>query len=211
LLFATAILSCLPIRAFAADDDSFENRPLVHRDNSVPAADPKSPAAQTPSSSFDAPHIALALTAVIGLIFALRAVARRFFAGAAPFRNTAAVKVLCRCAVSPRQHLLLIQFGKRLLLVGDSGVSLNPLCEIRDDDEVSALMSRIREESANAAHGFDSLFGLARKAFPHSTPPPPERFDDSHELNDPAVESTQKELSDLSEKVRDLAKQIGRA
>ena len=123
-----------------------------------------------------------------------------------------AVKILGRCTISPRQNLLVIQFGKRLVLVGDTGANLNPLCEITDPDEVAAILAQARDESISVARRFESLFGRARKDFAEApTAQPGDQFDDAHDIkpDDPSLEDTQKELSDLREKVRDVARQIG--
>ena len=77
-------------------------------------------------------------------------------------RGTSAVKVLSRCTISPRQHLLVVQFGKRLVLVGDSGSNLNPLCEIADPDEAASVLAQAREESVSVARRFDSALRAGR-------------------------------------------------
>jgi hypothetical protein len=145
------------------------------------------------------------------------AVFKRIYPGAAPIRASAAVKVLARCPVSPKQHLLVIQFGKRLVLVGDTGSHLNPLCEISDPEEAAGILAQARDESVSAARRFDSFFGLARKAFSDSAAPTEEHFDGSHEIpteipgEDPSLEATRKEIAGLADKVRDVARQIGSA
>ncbi len=156
----------------------------------------------------------MALAAVIALIFLLRTFAKRLIPGAVTHRGSPAVKILGRCIISPRQNLLVVQFGKRLVLVGDAGANLNPLCEITDPDEVAAILAQAREESISVARRFESLFGRARKDFADSPDAQPaDQFDDSHDVkpDDPALEDTQKELSDLREKVRDVSRQIGSA
>ncbi|HEX4055440.1 MAG TPA: flagellar biosynthetic protein FliO [Tepidisphaeraceae bacterium] len=201
----------------ASAEDSLENQSLVP-DSSDSAAKPIPIVA--PSASFDTTRVVLALAGVLGLIFVLRAGAKRIFPGAAAARATSAVKVLARCTISPKQHLLVIQFGKRLVLVGDTGSHLNPLCEIADADEAASVLAQARDESITAARRFDSLFGRARGGFAQApSPDSEERFDESHEINadappvvdDPALEATRKELAGLSHKVRDVARQLGRA
>src|SRR5580658_11220923 len=107
----------------------------------------------------------MALAGVIALILVLRAFAKRLIPGAVAHRGSPAVKILGRSAISPRQNLLVVQFGKRLVLVGDAGANLNPLCEITDPDEVAAILAQARDESISVARRFDSLFGRARKEF----------------------------------------------
>jgi flagellar biogenesis protein FliO len=172
--------------------------------------------ANSSTNGFDPGRVVLALVGVLGLIVLLRVGLRRIFPGAIPHRATRAIKILSRSIVSPKQHLLLIQVGKRLLVVGDSGAQLNPLCEITNEEESAAILAQVREESATAARRFDLLFGRARKGFDEDHAPPQQPiespaeavFDPSHEINDGALSETQNELVGLSDKVRDLARQL---
>ena len=194
-----------------AGEDSLESSPIVSENG---AASPKSAAATSSSSAFDVTRVVLALTGVIGLILVLRTFARRVMPGTVVHRASSAVKILGRCTISARQNLLVIQFGKRLVLVGDAGANLNPLCEITDPDEVAGIVAQSRDESISVARRFESLFGRARKDFAEEPEPKPgDAFDESRDIppDDPALQDTQKELSDLREKVRDVARQIGRA
>ncbi|MGD0389128.1 MAG: flagellar biosynthetic protein FliO [Tepidisphaeraceae bacterium] len=197
----------------APTDDALESSPIIPQ-ASAPAADKSAPQ-PAPSNTFDASRVLLALAGVVALIFLLRTATKRAFPGAAIPRATSAVKILSRTSVSPKQHLLVIQFGKRLVLVGDTGANLNPLCEITDADEIAGILARSRDESISVARRFESFFGLARKDFTDDLPQPPvgEHFDNSNEIaaDHPSLDETQKELLGLREKVRDVARQIGRA
>ncbi|MDP9173024.1 MAG: flagellar biosynthetic protein FliO [Planctomycetota bacterium] len=220
---------------------------LIKRDSNVaPAPLPKDSTpldTLPPAVKFDAARVILALGGVIGLILLTRLFAKRWIPGATLHRATDSMKIISRVAIAPRQHLLLVQVGKRLVVVGDTGMHLNPLCEITDANEVEQMLDKVREESIAAASKFDVLFGRARKGFvssalsqsvdnisdaegidaagatgfvPQSTPrrlnPVSEStFDPTHEINDPSVVTTRNELSDLSEKVKDLARQLGGA
>ena len=167
-----------------------------------------------PPGAFDMTRVLLATIGVIGLILLMRAGVRRIFPSAITHRSSSMVKVLSRCTISPRQHLLVVQFGKRLVLVGDSGSNLNPLCEIRDPDEAANILTYARDESISVARRFDSLFGRAQKDFDEpEESESQEKFDDSHEVSrdNPAVQETQKELADLHNKVKEVARRIGRA
>jgi flagellar biogenesis protein FliO len=196
----------------ASGEDALESSLIVA--TNAPVASTRSDPTASSSSAFDVTRVLMALAGVIALIFLLRTFAKRLIPGAVAHRGSPAVKILGRCIISPRQNLLVVQFGKRLVLVGDAGANLNPLCEITDPDEVAAILAQTRDESISVARRFESLFGRARKDFADSPEPQPgDQFDESHDQkpDDPALEDTQKELSDLREKVRDVARQIGRA
>lgn len=198
--------------AWATPAASLENQPIERDGGSRQVTD--SSASQPPASSaggLDAMRIVAALAGVLVLIFVLRAAMRRFLPGAAGIRAGSAIKVLSRCSISPRQHFLLVRIGKRLVMVGDSGTQLNALCEIDDPDEVASLMHQVQEERANAALRFDHLFGRARKSFDEPAPTPQsseETFDPSHEIPEPNLSAAREELSGLSEKVKNLARQF---
>jgi len=167
------------------------------------------------SSAMQIGRVVLALGGVIGLIVVLRVFAKRVIPGVTAARASSSVKILGRCPVSARQNLLVVQFGKRLVLVGDGGTNLNPLCEITDPQEVADILAQARDESISVAQRFESMFGRARKDFDEDPEPTSaDPFSDSRDISsqdDPALSDTRKELSDLQEKVRDVARQIGRA
>jgi flagellar biogenesis protein FliO len=220
----------------AQSHDAFDGRP-IQRDAPTSLTDSsKTPLPDIHSTGFDPTRVLLALTGVVGLIFLLRWGMRRLLPGAVAHRSTRVMKVLSRTFVSPRQHLLLVQIGKRLVMVGDSGTQLNPLCQIKDPAEVEAILLDLREETSSAARKFDLFFGKARKGFDQdqelnaqelpkdakdleigaansldNSDQSESRFDDSHEVVDPSLTQTRNELSGLSEKVRDLARQLGKS
>lgn len=227
---AAALLLCWAAAATIARadsapaPDSLEHQPILrdrataHATQNVAAANP------TSNNGLDATRVLLALLGVVGLIMVLRIAVRRVFPGAISQRATRAIKILCRSVVSPKQHLLLIQVGKRLIVVGDSGAQLNPLCEITDGEEVAEILATVREETTTAARRFENLFGRARKAFDEDATsvaateaPADAAFDPTHEIagatreiSDPALSATRNELAGLSDKVRDLARQLQR-
>jgi flagellar protein FliO/FliZ len=88
-----------------------------------------------------------ALAVVAGLIFAARWFLRRWGASA-PAGQAGPMEVLARASVAPRQQLLLVRLGKRLVLIGAGGGTMTTLAEVSDDAEVDDLM-----RSVKAAHG----------------------------------------------------------
>jgi flagellar biogenesis protein FliO len=199
-------------QAQSPSDESLESSPIFTGPGSAASSRPDQIAA--PTGTFDVTRVLLALGGVLAIIFLLRFGAKRLIPGAAVHRASSSVKIVGRCPISPKQSLLVVQFGKRLVLVGDAGVNLNPLCEINDPDEVAGILAQARDESISVARRFESLFGRARTEFagapePQST----ETFDDSNEVkpDDPSLQDTQKEISELRAKMRDVARQIGSA
>lgn len=114
----------------------------------------------------DAGRVVAALAAVLGLIFFLKWGSRKLFALPAAGRSTGTVRVLTRSVLAPRQQVMLLQVGRRVLVVADSGSQMTNLCAITDPDEVAALLGQIRsEKEAASANAFGGLLGRVRKGF----------------------------------------------
>src|SRR5262249_12660030 len=100
-------------------------------------------------SGLDLQRVALSLLLVIGVIIAARLAMKKLFPAVAVGRNSQVIRVLSRSVVGPKQQFLLVQIGKRLVLVGDSGASMNALSQIDDPEEVAALIGKLHSESHN--------------------------------------------------------------
>lgn len=90
------------------------------------------------SNALDLPRVIGSLALVIATIFALRWSARRFLRLPSG-QSSDAVRVLSRTPISPKQHVVLLAVGRRVLVVADSGQQLSTLCEISDQEEVRSL------------------------------------------------------------------------
>ena len=198
-----------------AADESLESLPI-----SAPGAKGgvESGKTSTVPGTFDVTRVLLATVGVIGLILVMRAGMRKMFPSTATHRGTSAVKVLSRCTISPRQHLLVVQFGKRRRIAGGKPGRTSIRC-VKSPTQAASVLAQAREESVSVARKFDSLFGRARKDFDSSeAETAQESFDNSDEVrrdevirDDPAIQETQKELADLHDKVREVARRIGHA
>lgn len=175
----------------------------------------------------------MAMGVVIGLIFLFRWCGRKMFAGAAAQKSTKVVQVLSRCVIAPKQQVLLIRVGRRVVVVGDTGSQLSPLCEIQDPDEVAELIGAAgSERSTSAAKPFGSFFGRAKDAFSKterdeetSVPQEDEEFPAPSDVDradiagtitgddasDSELSVTRDEISGLASRVRGLARQFGKS
>ena len=208
------------IRRSQPASDGSATRPTTQRASA--AANGARPPAVT--GGFDLRRLVTALAVVLLLILLARWFARRFFGVAGAARSTRAVQVLSRSTLSPKQQLMLIRVGRRLLVVGDGGGQLNTLSEITDADEVAALVGQVQDDhSARATKSFGSLFGRMQGKFgeaeQHEAEPDrrpeaattagPRSIDGDHEEGeDPAVDSARQELSGLMDRVRMLSRQF---
>ncbi|HUT60463.1 MAG TPA: flagellar biosynthetic protein FliO [Phycisphaerae bacterium] len=107
----------------------------------------------------------LALAVVVAVVLGLRYLLKRF---AGPGRITGrggVIEVLARAAVLPRQHLLLVRMGRRLVLLGSAPGGLTTLAEITDPEEVAEL-----SDAAQAGGAVESI--LKRKPGAEAETPP---------------------------------------
>jgi flagellar biogenesis protein FliO len=198
-----ALLTLAAPMVCAAEDHA--GKPIL-RDTTFP---PPSQAPAPPTAfDLDSGRVALALITVVGLIFLLRYIGRTFFPAATASGRGQIVKVLARCTLSPRQHVLLIQIGRRIVVAADCGAQLSSLCQITDADEVAALLGEIQQQKSSPASKFTSWFARAT-----------EEFTDEHDLPQPLPENStavendnlgdSREIAGLTRRVRDLARQLG--
>lgn len=184
---------------------------LIQRTNpaSTNKQAPAGPKAITPTSTgLDTTRVVLSLLLVITIIFLLRWIAQQFFGAPSAKRSSRAVQVLSRSMVGPKQHVLLLQVGQRVIVVGDTGTQMNPLAEIRDADEIAALMGQLRQDKADpVSRAFGTFFGKAEKDYDEDAPSSRQASADSDV--EPELATTQAELSGLIDKVRSVSKQIG--
>lgn len=99
-----------------------------------------------------------ALGAVVGLILVGRAALVRLTGRTPATTHSPAVQVISRVALAPRQHVLLLRLGHRLLVVGDSGSTLSTLANIDDPDEVATMLKAVAAAQPHSiSRGFRHL------------------------------------------------------
>ena len=92
----------------------------------------------------------LALALVVALIFGVRFVLKRFSALGGPVGSSGAVEVLARSALSPKERLFVVRFGRRVLLLGSAPGGLTTLSEITDAEEISNLLAAVKSSKGGA-------------------------------------------------------------
>lgn len=187
-------------------DQSVETQSLRISPTDVQAASAKPISVSSlGSNSSDLTRIIIALASVIGLILLMRAFYRRV-SGAAGSRGSKLVTVLSRSFISPKQQVLVLEIGKRLLVVGDSGGHMNSLCEITDPDEIATLIGRSRSaSSAKGSNAFASVFKRANESFDE---PIAAEVATDREALDPDESVSAAEIGGLLDKVRLLQQQF---
>lgn len=199
-----------------------EQQPLRRR-----GSDPADPNARTGTTDdWSYTRTALALAGVIAVIFGLRYVAQRYLKLPSPTSAGAVVSLLGTTPLGPRQQLMLVQVGRRLLVVAGQGGQLSSLCEITDPDEIAEMVGRLNTSRSRAGEGaFSSLFARVAERFgaaqrteraldyqaadavvtPQSHGP---AADPADAQATPTPAQTSEELSRLMQKVKALAQQF---
>ena len=187
---AILLLSSAPVMAFAQATQPTGSE-IIRRDASATSV-------ATDRSGPSATRVALSLAAVLGLIVVLAIVAKKLvprgrFAGVG--QGGGAIHVLVRTAISPKQKIILIQVGRRILVVADSaGQNLSTLCEIADFDEAAALIAQLQTEK-----GGNSFSAALNDAM--------ERFR-SAQADAPAAPSARPNLDSMREEIEGLAARV---
>lgn len=192
---------------------SFENQRLQVGSAIGRAGETKPPENSFSSSPTDMSRVGLALMIVIGVIFLMRWAGRKMFLLPSHVKPNPAIKVLSRTVLSPKQQVMLLQVGKRLIVVGDSGGRMNALSEITDPDEVAGLMgeaaSAKMDRAESALRSFRNLFGLAKQPFDETGSG--ESAAREIEENPPELIATHEEIGGLLEKVKLVQRQFKRS
>lgn len=87
-----------------------------------------------------------ALVVVVGLAFAAQWWVRR--SGLAPRMQGGAFEVLARHGVGRGQHVLVVRFGPRVLLVQQGREGMRTLCELSDAGDIDAALGHLRPGAA---------------------------------------------------------------
>ena len=86
---------------------------------------------------------ALAATAfVVALLLGAFLLLRKFLGRSRLFASNSALRILARRPLAPRQEVILVEIGSRVLVVGATRESLSRLGELTSADEIAAIRSR---------------------------------------------------------------------
>ncbi len=166
-----------------------------------------------PSISFNWPRVAVALGIVIGLILLMRFVGKRWLGASAAVGAGKVVRVLGRATTGPRQQVVLIQVGRRIVVAADNAGQMSSLCQITEADEVASLLGQLEEAtSITPAIGFAKWFKKAENDFEEADADemlvPAGAAMMAQSTEDPSLAHARGEIASLMDKVRGLGKQF---
>ena len=144
-----------PIRAAARTDGSTVREAA---DGSTSADPPPS----ATGSGIDLWRLGLSLGAVVGVILLLKGVAGKWLGATGTASAGRAVRVVSRTTIGPRQQVVVLQVGRRVVVACDSAGRVTTLSEITDADEVASILGT--SAGAPASPDADLLDGPADPA-----------------------------------------------
>jgi len=203
-MLARALVSILAMALFAGAANAQATQPVaageIRRSATASSA--------SHSSGPSATRVAMSLAAVLALIVLLYFASRRFLPRAALAKHGGggAVQVLARTAISPKQRIILLQVGRRILVVADGGASLATLAEITDADEAAALVGQLQSDKPGgsfsaALSGAMEKFRAAQTAQNTTATMP-----SSSSEPQPNLSSIRQEIEGLAQRVRGMAR-----
>ena len=192
--------------AKAMPEGQFERDP-IRRNGGSGGAVPGTPRSSGGTSgSSEIGRVLIGLTVVILLFLAMVTLGKKVAPGAVGTQASGALKVLLKSPVAPRQQLMLVQVGRRIVLVGNGGGEMNPLCQIEDPGEVAALLAQIEEDKSASPRNFLAMFGKANAKY---TPSP--EVDDEEDGDEEAEmrrASTDEDLGGIAARIQGIKKQF---
>lgn len=151
-----------------------------------------------------------ALGVVIALVLAIRWVYTKLTGRPATMGGSRAVEALSRTAIAPKNHVVLLRVGRRVLVCNDSTHGMRTLAEVDDPEEVAELLESVTASRPNSSTGtFNAL--LARFHNPGSSVTTRETIDFDEDLDftdegrdrgENDVDRTRDQLSQLLSRVR---------
>lgn len=146
-----------------------------------------------------------ALALVIGLIFLARMGLRRLTpGGATPTRLGGALQVLGRTTMGPRQSVVLMRVGQRILVVGESAGAMRTLAEVCEPEEVADLLAQVsRAQSTSATRAFEHMLGRMNRDYDREDGPALE----GAEMAEVHTDRARDQLGGLLSRLRDVVRQ----
>lgn len=208
LLFLILVLSCALASSTLAQTTQATGAALEHQQLTSAPGLKFSPTDRATSSSdlLSTSQLFVGLFIVLSLIFGAKWLVPQIWPAVAAQRN-GAVRVLGRTPISPKNQIVLVQVGQRVLVLGENAGSLSTLSTIDDSNEVAVLVGKASarvERISDTETPFSSALAQSNRAYETAEPP-------TSNVEPVTDQKTAGELTDLISKVRGLARQLGRS
>ena len=153
----------------------------------------------------------LSTLAALGLVIGLILTAKWAYVklgGKVIARPSRAVEVLSRTVVGPKNHVLLLRVGQRVLVVGDSTTGLRTLADLNDPEEVATLLQSVESgKPASVSQGFHDLIGRFNRDYDTQD----ERAAEGGDRGEARLDRTRDSLAGLRSRLGNLSGKGGAA
>ncbi|GEM_PF-3517967 len=149
-----------------------------------------------------------ALGVVIGLIIAMRLILNKISGRAVLGGRTGVVEVLSRTSISPRNQVMLLRLGQRIIVVSEGPNGVRTLANLDDPNEVAGLLTHINSSKPGSiTQSFNQQLSRADTQMDD-----PAGFTAEHgaDEDEHLVDKTRNELSNLLSRIRSMSKGGGR-
>ncbi len=141
-----------------------KSMPLEKKEDARPLVPLRSPKlADRPDSGPSLGGFLFWSSAVLALLVGVFVLLKRFGRGSRFLRGASTIDVLARRGLAPKQEVLLVEIGGRVLILGSTRERISTLGELSDPDEVAKLKTRLvggTAESASKVFGETLRSGL---------------------------------------------------
>lgn len=173
----------------------------------VPDSDPANESKQLGEFSNNGSWVLNTITAlgvVIGLIIAMRLAMNKLSGRAVMGGRTGIVEVLSRTSISPRNQVMLLRLGQRIIVVSEGPTGVRTLANLDDPDEVANLLTSISaSRPGSITQSFNQLLNRAGTEMDN-----PSSFTAEHgaDEDEHLIDKTRNELSNLLSRIRSMSK-----
>jgi len=127
---------------------------------------------------------------------------KRYVPAAKGIFGAATMKVVGRTYLSPKQSILLVKVGKRMVMVGVTPTEIRALSEIRDEEELAEINRELAGAGKGGAKTFQEDLKEARKAYERGDGLlEGAKEDESSAGKTGAIEGIRQEMDSLSKKI----------
>ncbi|MFG0249589.1 MAG: FliO/MopB family protein [Phycisphaeraceae bacterium JB051] len=144
-----------------------------------------------------------ALGVVIALIFAMRMGMNKLSGRPVMGGRSGIVEVLSRTSLSPRNQVMLLRLGQRIIVVSEGPAGVRTLANVDDPDEVAGLLTTISaSKPGSISQSFNQLLNRADTEMDN-----PSGFTREHGGDDDEhmIDKTRNELSSLLSRIRAMS------
>lgn len=182
--------------------DPNESKPLGTK--STPRTPGSSDASSSEGSGWGMFQTIIALAFVVGLILVGKQVVLRLMGRPAAVSRSKVVEVLSRVSVGPRQHVMLIRLGGRIIVVGDSAGQMRLLANLDEPEEVAGILKAVTSSKpTSVSESFNQLMGKFDQDFDRAEA---DRLrDEGKDVTEHQADRARDQLSGLLARVRSMS------